>query len=202
MFFLRRLWFFGLAVLLCDAVFAETFDAAEFQQRYVAVMESSKQDMYLALESLNEALQEDPQNPEALIYKGSIMAKIADIDFWFWEKLAHVNEGIDLMAWGMELLDGGRGNAVPEDRKLLMYINRGITCASIPAAFKQGDVAIHELERAREHRYFPFVGAETQAKVLALLSKAHRSKGNKEAAALLLQEAMAIDAVTAEANAK
>ena len=172
MFFLSRLWFFGLAVLLCGAVVAETFDAAAFQQRYLAVMESSKQDMRLALEYLDGVLQEDPQNPEALIYKGSIMAKIADLDFWFWEKLAHVNEGIDLMARGMELLDGERGNAVPEARKLLMYINRGITCASIPASFKQGDSAIHELERARGHRYFSSVDSETQAKVLALLSQA------------------------------
>lgn len=202
MLFLRRLWFFALAPLLCGAVFAETFDAAAFQARYTTVMEASKQDMHSAVDYLNGILQDDPQNPEALIYKGSIMAKIADTDFWFWDKLAHVNEGIDLMARGMELLDGGRGNAVPEDRKLIMYINRGITCASIPSAFKQQVIAIHELERAREHRYFSFVDAETQAKVLALLSRVHRSKGNEEAAALFLQAAMAIDPVTAEANAK
>jgi tetratricopeptide (TPR) repeat protein len=202
MFSLRRSWFFALALLLCGAVFAETFDAAAFQQRYVTVMEASKQDMRQAVDYLNGILQDDPQNPEALIYKGSIIAKIADIDFWFWDKLAHVNEGIDLMAQGMELLDGERGNAVPEDRKFIMYINRGITCASIPAAFKQRDIAIHELERARGHQYFSFVDTETQAKVMALLSKAHQSKGDKEAAALFLQEAMAIDPVTAEANAK
>ena len=130
------------------------------------------------------------------------MAKIADIDFLFWDKLAHVNEGIALMARGMELLDGERGNAVPEDRKLIMYINRGITCASIPSAFKQRDSAIRELERAREHPYFSFVDTETQAKVLALLSKAYRSKGDKETAELFLREAMAIDPVTAEANSK
>ena len=202
MFFLRRLWFFGLVVLLCGAVFAESFDAVAFQQRYVTVMEASKQDMRSAVDYLNGILQDDPQNPEVLIYKGSIMAKIADIDFWFWDKLAHVNEGIDLMAQGMELLDGERGNTVPEDRKLIMYINRGITCASIPSTFKQRDIAIHELERAREHPYFPFVDTETQAKVLALLSKVYRSKGNKEAAVLFLQEAMAIDPVTAEVNSK
>ena len=137
MFFLRRLWFFGLVVLLCGAVFAESFDAVAFQQRYVTVMEASKQDMRSAVDYLNGILQDDPQNPEVLIYKGSIMAKIADIDFWFWDKLAHVNEGIDLMAQGMELLDGERGNTVPEDRKLIMYINRGITCASIPSAFSR-----------------------------------------------------------------
>jgi hypothetical protein len=176
MFLLKRAWFFAALLLSRGAVSAEIFDAAAFQRRYITVMESSKQDMRSAVEYLNGILQDDPQNPEALIYKGSIMAKIADMDFWFWDKLAHVNEGIDLMARGMELLDGERGNAVPEDRKLIMYINRGITCASIPPAFKQRDIAIHELERARGHQYFPFVDTETRARVLVLLSEAHESK--------------------------
>jgi hypothetical protein len=109
-----------------------------------------------------------------------------------------VNEGIDLMARGMELLDGERGKTVPEERKLIMYINRGITCASIPRGFRRRENALHELERAKKHRYFPFVDAKTQAKVLAFLSKVYRGKGDKESAARFLQEAAAIDAATAE----
>ncbi|MDR0684780.1 MAG: hypothetical protein LBF83_06600, partial [Spirochaetaceae bacterium] len=70
------------------------------------------------------------------------------------------------------------------------------------SAFKQRDIAIYELERARNHQYFSFVDTETQAKVLALLSKVHRSKGNKEAAEQFFNAAMAIDPVTAEANSK
>jgi hypothetical protein len=199
MFFLKRSYFLGLLALLCGPVFADTFDAAAFQARYVTVMEASKQDMLSAVEYLTGILEGDGQNPEALIYKGSILAKAASVDFWFWDKLAHVNEGIDLMARGMELLD--QGNAVPEARKLIMYINRGITCASIPGNFKQRDSAIRELERAKDHEYFSFVDAGTQAKVLASLSKVYRSKGDKETAARFLREATAIDAVTAETYA-
>jgi tetratricopeptide (TPR) repeat protein len=202
MFSLRRVWFFTLLLLLCGSVFAETFDAAAFQARYTTVMESSKQDMRSAVDYLNRILQDDPQNPEAILYKGSIMAKIADIDFLFWDKVAHVNEGIDLMARGMELLDGERGNAVPEDRKLIMYINRGITCASIPSTFRQRDIAIHELERAWGHQYFSFVDTETQVKVLALLSKMYQGKRNKELAAEFLREAERIDPVAAREYAK
>jgi hypothetical protein len=200
MFFLRRLCFLGLLVLLCGSAFADTFDAAAFQARYVTVMEASKQDMLSAVDYLDGILQGDRQNPEALIYKGSILAKVASVDFWFWNKLAHVNEDIDLMARGMNLLD--QGNAVPEDRKLIMYINRGITCAAIPGSFKQRDIAIYELERAKAHQYFSFVDAKTRAKVLASLSKAYRGKGDKEAATRLLREAAAIDAAAAEAYAK
>jgi hypothetical protein len=200
--FLKRLCFFGLLALLCGPVFGDAFDAAAFQARYLTVMEGSKQDMLSAADYLDGILEDDPQNQEALLYKGSILAKVASVDVWFWNKLAHVNKGIDLMAQGMELLDGGRGNAVPEDRKLIMYINRGITCASIPGSFRQRDIAIHELERAKEHQYFSFVDANTQAKVLASLSKVYRSKGDKEAAARFLQEATAMDAVTAEMYAK
>jgi hypothetical protein len=44
-------------------------------------MEGSKQDMLSAVDYLNGILEDDGQNPEALIYKGSILAKVADIDF-------------------------------------------------------------------------------------------------------------------------
>jgi hypothetical protein len=200
--FYKRLYFFGLLTLLCGSVFADIFDATAFQVRYVTVMEGSKQDMLSAVDYLDGILQDDPQNPEALIYKGSILAKVASVDFWFWNKLAYVNEGINLMSQGMELLDGERGNAVPENRKLIMYINRGITCASIPGSFRQRDIAIRELERTKGHPYFLFIDTKTQAKVLASLSKAYRGKGDKETAERFLQEAMAVDAVTAEKYAE
>jgi hypothetical protein len=196
--FYKRLYFFGFSILLCGSVFADVFDAEAFQARYITVMERSKQDMLSAVDYLNGILREDPQNPEALIYKGSILAKTASVEILFWNKLAHVNEGIDLMARGMELLDGGQGNAVPENRKLIMYINRGITCASIPGSFRQRDAAIRELERAKGHPYFLSVDAKTQAKVLASLSKAYRGKGDKQTAEQLLREAAAVDAAAAK----
>jgi hypothetical protein len=161
-------------------------------------MEESKRDMLSAVDYLGSILQDDPQTPEVLIYKDRILAKAASVDFWFWNKLAHVDEGIDLMARGMELLDGEQGNAVPENRKLIMYINRGITCASIPGSLRQRDIAICKLERAKGHSYFLFVDTKTQAKVFAPLSKAYRGTRDKETAEQFLQESMSIDAVTAE----
>jgi hypothetical protein len=202
MVFLKRLCCLGLFVLLCGFVFAEAFDATAFQTRYLTVMEGSKQGMLSAVDYLNGILKRDGQNPEALIYNGSILAKVASVDFWFWNKPAFVNEGIAFMARGMELLDGERGNSIPEDRKLIMYINRGITCSSIPGSFKQRDIAVRELERVKEHEYFSLVDTKTQTKVLASLSKVYQSKGDKETAARLLQEATALDAVTAELYAK
>jgi tetratricopeptide (TPR) repeat protein len=201
----KRPCFLGLAILLIvpyGSVFADAalFDAAVFQARYAAVMEGSKKDMLSAVDYLDEILRDDPQNPEALIYKGSILAKIASVDFWFWNKLARANEGIDLMSLGMKLLEDEQG--VPENQKLIMYIIRGITCASIPGVFKQRDIAIWELVRAKDHPYFPFVDAQTQAKVLVSLSNMYKSKGDKESAAQLLREAAAIDAPTAEKYAK
>jgi hypothetical protein len=83
-----------------------------------------------------------------------------------------------------------------------MYINRGVTCAQIPGSFRQRDNALFELERARNHPYFSFVGQETQTKVLASLSKIYRSKNNKELAAELLREAENIDPVAAQEYAK
>jgi hypothetical protein len=65
----KGLYFFGLLLLLCGSVFADTFDAAEFQARYVTVMEASKRNMLSAVDYLDGILQDDPQNPEVLIYK-------------------------------------------------------------------------------------------------------------------------------------
>jgi hypothetical protein len=192
----------AVTALVCGKIFAQGFDAQEFQVRYTTVMDLSKQDKLAAAGYLSGILEEDPQNPEALIYKGSILAKVAAGDFWFWDKLAHVNEGIDLMTQGMALLDGERGNAVPEERKLTMYINRGLTCAQIPGSFKQQDNAIRELERARNHQYFGFTGQETRATVLALLSKMYQGKKNKELAEELLREAEHIDPAVAKEYAK
>jgi tetratricopeptide (TPR) repeat protein len=168
----------------------------------MAAMASTKQDMQEAVEFLNAVLEADPANPEALIYKGSVLSKIASVDFWFWQKLAHVNEGIDLMARGMELLDGERGGVIPGERKLTMYINRGVTCASIPLSFKQVDNALRELERARDHQYFQYVGNETKAKALGSLSKIYRIKKPTELAERTLQEARTYDPILAERSAK
>jgi tetratricopeptide (TPR) repeat protein len=198
----KSMVFIAVLVFTGGIVFAQDFDAQGFQARYTAAMASTKQDMYEAVDFLNAVLEADPANPEALIYKGSLLSKIASVDFWFWEKLAHVNEGIDLMTRGMELLDGERGNAVPEDRKLTMYINRGITCSSIPGNFRQTDNALRELERARNHEYFQHVNNETRAKVLGSLSKIYRIKKQAALAEQTLQEAKTFDPVIAEQSAK
>jgi tetratricopeptide (TPR) repeat protein len=198
----KKMVIVAIAAFVCGEIFAQEFNAQEFQGRYRTVMASTKQDMREAVEFLNGILEADPSNPEALIYKGSILSKIASADFWFWQKLAHVNEGIDLMARGMELLDGERGSAVPEERKLTMYINRGVTCASIPRSFRQVDNALLELERAREHEYFQYVDNETKAKVLGFLSKIYRIKKMRELAEQTLQEAKTYDPVIAEQSAK
>jgi hypothetical protein len=71
---------------LCGSVFADVFDATAFQARYVTVMEESKRDMLSAVDYLDGILHDDPQNPEVLIYKGSILAKVASVDFWFWNQ--------------------------------------------------------------------------------------------------------------------
>jgi hypothetical protein len=58
------------------------------------------------------------------------------------------------------------------------------------------------LERARNHQYFGFVGQETRAEVLVLLSKIYRSKNDRDLAAELLREAENIDPVVARKYAK
>jgi hypothetical protein len=75
--FAKRIWLLWIVLLWYGVVFADDFDAKIFQERYLTVMGSTKQDMPAALDYLDGILKGGPQNPEALIYKGSILAKIA-----------------------------------------------------------------------------------------------------------------------------
>lgn len=182
--------------------FAQDFDAKAFKATYDVAMKSDGKAIREAIKNLDEAFARNPPSPEALIFKGSLYAKLADIDFWFWDKLSHVNKGIDLMAKGMDRLDGSAGQSVPEERKIVMYAVRGITSALIPASFKQTPVAIYELERAKNHKDFPEVDADVRAQILGLLSRLYRNSGRQELAATDLEAAIAIDPVVAEKAAR
>jgi len=182
--------------------FAQDFDAKAFKATYDVAMKSDGKAIREAIKNLDEAFARNPPSPEALIFKGSLYAKLADIDFWFWDKLSHVNKGIDLKAKGMDRLDGSAGQSVPEERKIVMYAVRGITSALIPASFKQAPVAIYEMERAKNHKYFPEVDADVRAQILGLLSRLYRNSGRQELAATDLEAAIAIDPVVAEKAAR
>ena len=189
-------------MLLAMSAFANDFNSDEFSKTYNTVMQQDKNEMYKAIAILDKALQKDPMSPQILMYKGSILAKIADKDFFFWDKLAHVNKGIDLMAKAMDILDSKAGESVSEEDKERMYVIHGITSALIPAAFKQEPVAVMELKKAINHKYFNNVDAEYQAQCYGLLSKLYRKRGEKDKAEAMLQKGMRIDPKIAEMNAK
>jgi tetratricopeptide (TPR) repeat protein len=179
----------------------DIFENKYFHNIYKSAMKGKKEEMLAAIKILDErVLAEDPVNPEALIYKGSISAKMAGINFWFWNKLYYVNSGIDLMSKGMDLLEDA--DNIPDERLITIYIVHGVTCASIPAQFKQDQIALFELERAVKHSVFGDVDNDTKAQVFAKLSRIYRSQKKNDMADSYYKEAMSINPEVAEENLK
>ena len=162
----------GIFTAVGSLAFGQAFDARAFKATYDLAMTSDIETLSRAVKTLDAVLARDPSNPEATIYKGSLIAKIADLEFWFWDKLAHANQGIALMAEGMSKLDGDAGESVTEDRKLVMYMVRGITLAYMPAMFRQSTVATRELERSRADRLFPDVEPGSTCRVARVVVQA------------------------------
>lgn len=185
---------FVFILVVSSFTFSNSFDGVAFSSTYDRVMEQGKKEMYSAIEILDIELNKNPNEPQALMYKGSLIAKIADLDFFFWDKLRHVNEGISLMTQAMDILDGEAGTSISEKDKIRMYIIHGITCALIPATFKQTPVALYELERAVDHAYFSEVNISYQAQSLGLISKMYRRVGKEDKAQEALDRGILIDA--------
>lgn len=189
---MKKLWVVAL-LMVGSYAFGGQFDATVFMKRYNASMASNTSTIRKTIRYLNVQLQADPGNPEIIVFKGSLLAKLADKEFWFWNKLADVNKGIDLMAKGVDMLSSPRGQEISPGQKLRMHIIRGITSAYIPTGFKQQPVAKYELVWSMNNPLFPQVDRTVRAQVMALLSRVYKREGKLAEAKTLLERAMSTD---------
>lgn len=196
---MKTLTFLTLALATLIPLGAQDFDYGTYKTSvYDGAMNGGMDALRPAIQTLEGQLAQDPGRAEAMILKGSLLAKQAEVEFWFWDKLAHVNEGIDLMAKGMDRLESSRGKGVNDTLKLTLMMIRGMTSAYIPDTFQQTQVALKEMERSVKHPLWNEVPAPFRAELLGLLARHYQKSGKAQLAKETLDKARSIDAGIAD----
>ncbi|MCW8199343.1 hypothetical protein D8B23_13155 [Verminephrobacter aporrectodeae subsp. tuberculatae] len=137
-----------------------------------------------------------PNNPIALVYKGSLATQRAR-DAWMpWNKLSYLKDGIDMMD---QALDIASRAPVNPDTILQVRMVRALTSARIPAIFGRGSVAQGDLTNVLSNPGFKGMKAQDQASVYAWLAVYAHRDNQADKAADQLKTARAVDKVTADA---
>jgi len=121
---------------------------------------------------------------------GSLYAKLADLEFFFWDKLAHVQKGVDLMRTGMTELEG---QSLTASDALTLHMIRGITSGYVRTSFQPRSVSLQELESAIALDGFLTLDKPTVAEVYALLSKGYQELGDTQKATDYKTRALSVD---------
>jgi hypothetical protein len=124
------------------------------------------------------------------VVEGSLFSKLADLEFFFWDKLAHVTKGVELMRTGMSELDG---QPLSDFDLLTLHLIHGITSGYIPTSFQPRAVSIHELETAIAMKGFDAVDRAVIAEVYALLAKGYGEVGNAQKSEEFKKKSIAVD---------
>lgn len=143
-----------------------------------------------AIKMFDDILTSNPEEHLALIYKGSLTAKLAKVSWMPWNKLRFVNQGIDLMDKGVEALQAKKADARTE---IVARMVRGITSARIPSAFKRGKTASADFQFIRQHPSFASMESAHRATALAYSAVLLWREGNEPEAQKYLAQARTID---------
>lgn len=137
-----------------------------------------------------------PNNPIALVYKGSLATQLAR-DAWMpWNKLSYLKDGIDMMDQALDIASRAPSNP---DAVLEVRMVRALTSARIPAIFGRGSVARGDLTKVLALPGFKIMTVQDRASVYAWLAVyAHRDNQVDEARNHL-KTARALDKIAADA---
>jgi len=137
-----------------------------------------------------------PDNPVALVYKGSLSAQRAGAAFLPWKKLGYLREGMDLMDRALDIAAQPSGDSAA---LLQVRMVRALTNARIPSSFGRAAMARDDFTKVLASAQFKDMKAQDQASVHAWLAVyAHRDKQAEKAKAQL-EAAKALDSATADA---
>jgi len=143
-----------------------------------------------------QTVKDMPNNPIALVYKGSLAAQRAGAAFMPWNKLGYLRDGMDALDQALDI-----ASRQPVDSATLLEVRmvRALTNARIPTAFGRAPMARDDFSKIRASAEFKDMKAQDQASVHAWLAVyAHRDKQAENAKAQL-ETARALDPVTADA---
>jgi len=137
-----------------------------------------------------------PDNPVAMVYKGSLAAQRARAAFMPWNKLGYLKEGMDLMDQALDI-----AARPPADPGILLEVRmvRALTNARIPSTFGRSSLAREDFTKILASAQFKDIKPQEQASVHAWLAVyAHRDKQAEKANAQLAV-AKALDSTAADA---
>ena len=137
-----------------------------------------------------------PNDPIALVYKGSLDTQRAREAWMPWNKLGYLKEGLDLMD---QAIDIATRASVNPDTLLEVRMVRALTSARIPVVFGRGSIARGDLTYVLTQPGFKGMKAQDQASVFAWLAVYSHRDNQEDKAADHLKKALALDSVTANA---
>jgi tetratricopeptide (TPR) repeat protein len=189
----------GASLMASSAVHAYGEHSDPDLKRLIQVFAEAEKDpgkLDAAFSVAEQTVKANPNNPIALVYKGSLATQRAR-DAWMpWNKLSFLKDGIDLMD---QALDIASRPPINPDVILEVRMVRALTSARIPAVFGRGSVARGDLTYILTQPGFKSMKVQDQASVYAWLAVyAHRDNQANEAANQL-KTAIALDKITADA---
>ncbi len=148
-----------------------------------------------AIKMFQSVLSKDPAEYRAMVYSGSLTTRLAKLAWAPWNKLKHVNGGIDMMDKGVEAVD--KSNKDPQV-VIESHMIRGITSARIPKQFKREAVAVADFKLIRNHPAFDKTNNESRVRVLAYSAVLSHRQEDAAGAAKFLSMARSINPEAAE----
>jgi len=149
-----------------------------------------------AIKLFDAIIDSNPGDARALIYKGSLLSALAKTSWMPWNKLAYLNNGVDLMDKGMDML---LANKTDPHIEIEMRMVRGITSAKIPNVFKRGNVAATDFKMIRENTNFHKMSLDDKSTVLSYSAVLAHRVGENNKAEQFLKEAQALNLNIADA---
>lgn len=163
---LSYLFFVFAAVLFTDVHGAVSLE--EMRAAYMAARGGGK-DVGQVDELISTFLKENPSDPLALVYKGSLKTIQGRDASMPWQKLVLVNEGFDLLDKAIAQIANARvrnGYDIP----LEILIVSGFTNAAVPKSFGRRPLAERDLSHALNSKSFGMLSREDKAAVYAWLA--------------------------------
>ena len=132
---------------------------------------------------LDKALELEPNNGEALAYRGSLWTMRGRDAWWPFTKMSHVDKGIDEMDKAAELAPT---NAT-------VHIVRGINSTQLPSMFKRLSTALKDFDYLLNCHEFSYFYEKLQSKIYLWAGIAYKHDNQTAKAKELLQKSISLD---------
>ena len=172
---LRLVVLLGLVFSLVTHLSAQSSFLVTYKPKYDIAMKQPTEQIKELISEIDKQQLSGNELSMAKVVSGSLYAKLADLEFLFWDKLAHVQKGVELMRTGMSELEG---KSFADSDALVLHLIRGITSGYIPTTFQPRSVSLHELETAIVANGFTTLDKHTVSEAYALLSKGYKETGD------------------------